>query len=88
MDREMLDYVLKKEDELYCQIRHKSEARKTFVSKHLHFDDLPDKIETGRGRYIVMKSNPENTFLLQDAPEGLNNYLDLSLRLCSDCRQI
>lgn len=81
MDREKLDDILKKGDELYCQTRQNLEARKMFVCKHLNFDDIPNIVTSGEKHHIILKDSPMSGYLLQDAPQGLENYLNLSQRL-------
>lgn len=81
MDQEKLNHVLIKGDELYCQIRHNLEAKNMFVSIYLSFDEIPNRLVIDQRHYNVIKSTPESGYVLQDAPEGLDNFLNLSVRL-------
>lgn len=81
MDQECLDYVLRLGDQLYCQIRQSWEECNRFFCRHLIFDDLPESVETDRGSYVVWKFTQMEGLLLEDDPEGRDDYINLSLRL-------
>lgn len=76
-----LDDVIRNGDVLYHRMRPRLEENERFTSRLFNFDDLPDTVETDQCHYTVMRSIPSSGFLLQDAPEGWEDYVNLSLRL-------